>query len=68
MYEMKCKEESNVHMHLEDLMSQQEQLAGMNAGLTDKDITTIILGLLPKSICPLINAITISTTHTPKSN
>ena len=63
MYEMRCKDESNVCTHLETLMSTQEQLAGMNAALTDDDLVTIILGSLPKSYCSLINVITMSTMH-----
>ena len=35
MYEMKCEDNSNVRTHLETLMRMQEQLAGMEAGLTD---------------------------------
>ena len=49
MYEMKCEDDLNVHMHLEVLLQMQEQLAGMEAGLTDDDFVTIILGSLPKS-------------------
>ena len=63
MYELKCKDEYNVRMHLENLMRIQEQLAGMNAGLTEDDLVTVILGLLPKSYCSLINMITISMVH-----
>jgi hypothetical protein len=44
-------------------MKMREQLAGMNAALTDDDLVTIILGSLPKSYRPLINAITMSATH-----
>jgi hypothetical protein len=60
MYEMKCEDESNVRTHLETLMRTQEQLAGMNAALTDDDLVTVILGSLPKSYRPLINAIAMS--------
>jgi gag-polypeptide of LTR copia-type/Zinc knuckle len=63
MYEMKCEDESNVRTHLESLMSMQEQLAGMNGAFTNDDLVTIILGLLPKSYRPLINAITMSAAH-----
>ena len=63
MYEMKCEDEANVCTHLETLMRTQEQLAGMNAALTDDDLVTVILGSLPKSYQPLINAITMSATH-----
>jgi len=41
----------------------QEQLDGMGGGLTDTDLITIILGSLPKSYQPLINAITMSAMH-----
>ena len=63
MYEMKCMDEANVHMHLEDLMRMHEQLCGMDATLTDDDLVTIILGSLPKSYHLLINAITMSVAH-----
>ena len=63
MYEMKCEDEANVRMHLETLMRTQEQLAGMNTALTDNDLVTVILGSLPKSYRPLINAITMSAAH-----
>jgi gag-polypeptide of LTR copia-type/Zinc knuckle len=63
MYEMKCADESNVRTHLENLMKMHEQLAGMNAALTDDDLVTVVLGLLPKSYRPLINAITMSAAH-----
>ena len=49
MYKMKCKDDSNVCMHLEALLRMQEQLAGMEAGLTDDDFITVILGSLLKS-------------------
>ena len=51
MYKLKCEDESNVHTHLETLMRMQEQLAGINTGLTEDDIVTIILGSLPKLYC-----------------
>ena len=35
----------------------------MNAALTDNDLVTVILGSLPKSYRPLINATTMSMTH-----
>jgi len=41
----------------------QEQLAGMSSGLPDTDLITVILGSLPKSYRPLINAISMSATH-----
>jgi len=41
----------------------QEQLAGMGVGLTDLDLVMVILGSLPKSYCPLINAISMSSAH-----
>jgi len=41
----------------------QEQLIEMGSRLTDIDLTTIILGSLPKSYRPLINAMTMSATH-----
>ena len=63
MYEMKCEDKANVHTHLETLMRTQEQLAGMNATLTNDDLITVILGLLPKSYQPLINVITMSMAH-----
>ena len=47
MYKMKCKDDSNVCTHLETLMCMQEQLAGMEAGLTDDELITLILGSLP---------------------
>jgi gag-polypeptide of LTR copia-type/Zinc knuckle len=63
MYELKCEDESNVCTHLETLVRMQEQLAGMNAGLTDDDRVTVILGSLPKSYRSLINTITMSAAH-----
>jgi hypothetical protein len=63
MYEMKCEDESNVRTHLENLMKTQEQLAGMNAALSDDELITVILGSLPKSYRPLINAISMSGAH-----
>jgi gag-polypeptide of LTR copia-type len=63
MYEMKCKDESNIHTHLESLMNMYEQLAGMNTALTDNDLVMVILGSLPKSYRPLINVITMSAAH-----
>ena len=41
----------------------QEQLIEMGSRLTDIDLTTIILGSLPKLYCPLINAMMISAMH-----
>ena len=64
MYELKCKDESNIHMHLESLMKMQEQLAGMNAALTNDDLVTIILRLLPMLYHSLINVIMLSVAHT----
>ena len=63
MYKMKCEDDSNVRTHLESLMKMHEQLASMNAALTDDDLVTIILGSLPKSYRPLINTITMSAMH-----
>jgi gag-polypeptide of LTR copia-type len=63
MYEMKCEDDANVRTHLETLMRMQEQLAGMNTPLTNNDLVTVILGLLPKSYRSLINAITMSVAH-----
>ena len=63
MYEMKCEDDSNVHTHLETLMHMQKQLTGMEAGLTNDELITLILGLLPKSYRALINAISLSTRH-----
>ena len=63
MYEMRCKDESNIRTHLETLMSTQEQLAGMNAALTDDDLVTVILSSLPKSYRSLINVIMMSAMH-----
>ena len=63
MYEMKCEDESQVCKHLETLARMQEQLAGMGVGLPDTDLITVILGSLPKSYQPLINAISRSATH-----
>ena len=60
---MKCEDESQVQMHLESLMQMQEQLIGMTVGLADADLIMVILGSLPKSYCPLINAITMSAAH-----
>jgi gag-polypeptide of LTR copia-type/Zinc knuckle len=62
-YELKCEDDANVHKHLESLMRMHGQLAGMNVALTDDDLVTIILGSLPKSYRPLINAITMSVAH-----
>jgi len=63
MYEMKCKEKSQVHMHLETLARMQEQLAGMGVGLPDTDLITVILGSLLRLYRPLINVISMSATH-----
>jgi len=63
MYEMKCEDELQVHMHLETLMGMQEQLVGMDAGLPDTDFIMVILGSLLKSYQPLINAISMSEIH-----
>ena len=63
MYEMKCDDDSNVRTHLEALMRMQEQLVGMEAGLTDDELITLILGSLPKSYRALINAISLSMRH-----
>src|SRR3979490_3562 len=63
MYELKCEDDANVRTHLESLMKMHKQLASMNAALTDDDLVTIILGSLPKSYRPLINAITMSAMH-----
>jgi len=43
MYEIKCEDESHVWKHLELLSKMQEQLAGMEARVTNMDMTTIIL-------------------------
>jgi len=50
----------NVCMHLKALLWMQEQLAGMEASLTDDDFVTIILGSLLKSYRQLINTISLS--------
>ena len=63
IYELKCEDESQVRTHLETLTKMQEQLAGMGAGLPNNDFITVILGSLPKSYRPLINAISMSATH-----
>src|SRR6266481_4901695 len=63
LYAMKCEDESQVRSHLETLMRTQEQLTGMAAGLADPDLVMVILGSLPKSYRPLINAITMSAAH-----
>ena len=63
MYEMKCEDDSNVCTHLETLMHMQEQLAGMEVGLTVDKLITLILGSLPKSYRALINAISLSIRH-----
>jgi gag-polypeptide of LTR copia-type len=63
MYEMKCKDDSNVHTHLETLMRMHEQLAGMNTPLTNDDLVTVILSSLPKSYRLVINAIIMSAAH-----
>src|SRR5882724_11314806 len=64
IYAMKCENQSQVQMHLESLMQMQEQLIGMTVGLADADLIIVILSSLPKSYCPLINAITMSSAHT----
>ena len=51
-------------MHLESISRMQEQLVGMGSGLMDIDLTTIILGSLPKLYHPLINTMTMSAMHT----
>ena len=60
---MKCEDESQVRTHLETLLKMQEQLVGMGSGLPDVDLIMILLGSLPKSYCPLVNAITVSSSH-----
>jgi len=60
---MKCEDESQVWTHLENLMHTQEQLLGMDAGLANPYLVMVILGSLPKSYRPLINAITMSAAH-----
>jgi len=63
MYKQKCNDESQVQMHLESLLHIQEQLAGIGVGLTDLDLVMVILRPFPKSYCPLINAIRMSSAH-----
>ena len=63
IYKLKCENKSQVQMHLETLTKMQEQLAGMGVGLPNNDFVTVILGSLPKSYRPLINAISMSVTH-----
>ena len=63
IYQLKCKDESQVCTHLETLAKMQEQLAGMDAGLDGTDLVTVILGSLLKLYQPLINAISMSATH-----
>ena len=63
IYKLKCKDESQVHTHLETLVKMQEQLERMGAGLPDTDLVTIILRSLLKSYRPLINVISMSATH-----
>jgi gag-polypeptide of LTR copia-type/Zinc knuckle len=63
MYKMKCEDDSNVCTHLEAMMSMQEQLVGMEAGLMDDELITLILRSLPKSYRALINAISLSARH-----
>ena len=64
MYEMKCKEKSQVHMHLETLARMQEQLAGMGVGLPDTDLITVNPWLTSKvTYQPLMKAILMSATQ-----
>jgi len=63
MYEIKCKDKTQVRTHLESLSRMQEQLTRMGGGLTDTDLITVILSSLPRSYQPLINAITMSAMH-----
>ena len=63
IYQLKCKDESQVCMHLETLAKMQEQLTGMGVGLDDTDLVMVILGSLLKSYWPLINSISMSATH-----
>ena len=63
LYEMKCEDDANVRTHLETMMQLQERLAGMEDGLSDREFITVILGSLPKSYRPLINAISLSVRH-----
>lgn len=63
LYQMKCEDDSNVRTHLEAMMLLQEQLIGMEEGLPDKEFITVILGSLPKSYRPLINAILLLAKH-----
>jgi len=65
IYKLRCKDKSQVHMHLETQM--QGQLAWMCVGLPDTDHVMVILGSLLKSYWPLINAILMSVTHSKVS-
>ena len=63
LYQMKCEDDTNVRTHLETMLQIQEQLEGMGNGLKDDELTTVILGSLPKSYRPIINVISLSAKH-----
>ena len=63
LYQIKCEDDANVRTHLETMLQIQEQLEGMGNGLKDDELTTVILGSLPKSYRPIINVISLSAKH-----
>jgi hypothetical protein len=65
IYEKKCEDNSAVKTHLDKLMKIQAQLEGMGAGLSDDDFITVVLGSLPKSYCPFISTILMSSKLAP---
>ena len=60
MQELKCKEDTDVHMHLEAMMMMYEELSGMGGTPDPKEYLTILLGSLPKSYRVLLMPITVA--------
>ena len=55
---MKCDEKDDVRAHLANMMTLQEELAGMGAPVNDRDFTTMIIGSLPTAFRGLIRTMT----------
>src|SRR5882672_5019603 len=66
MQELKCEEDTDVHVHLENMMNMYEELSGMGGTHNVKEYLTILLGSLPKSYGMLLMAITTAASITGK--
>ena len=53
-----CVENGNIHTHLDNIQTLQEELASLGTILSEPDFSAIVLGSLPKSYNQFLSAIT----------